>query len=267
MISQKRSAIPFLAKWVARLLVSLLMIPTSPTLADKTTQLASYQQRGVVRSRAVATLMADLTAQVAYLPFQAGDSFRAGDVLLRFDCRHIEIAIAGAKAELAAREVTYRANLKLKQHDAVGNNDLLISKAQADKARAELAALQLRLQKCTIIAPFDGRVAERLIEEHETPAANSPLLKILKDSELEIDVILPSKALAWLRKGMRFQFHVDETGERLDAELIRIGAAVDPVSQTIKVSGRFLTPSKRVLHGMSGTAIWQLQTSPQNQGF
>jgi membrane fusion protein, multidrug efflux system len=40
----------------------------------------------------------------------------------------------------------------------------------------------------------------------------------------------------------------------VDAEVTRIGAAVDPISQTIKLAGMFKRHEFSILPGMSGTA-------------
>ena len=50
------------------------------------------------------------------------------------------------------------------------------------------------------------------------------------------------------------QIFIDETQEVYLAEVVEIGARVDPVSQTIRVFGQFKEQPKQVLAGMSGSA-------------
>ena len=95
---------------------------------------------------------------------------------------------------------------------------------------------------------------EKAVSAHETPATNAPLLRIVRDQALELQFVVPSRWLRWLRPGLEFTFAVDETGKSYAAELYRIGAAVDPASQTIRLRATFKRQSAELLSGMSGTA-------------
>ncbi len=214
--------------------------------------------RGVIQAVDEAVLSSELTAKVIELPFREGQSFKKGETIIGFDCARYNSELDGAKAEYRSASLTVKNNLKLKKYGAVGKYDLDLSRAKADQARAQVAALTVVNTQCNIKAPFSGRVVETLIKAHEIPASNQPLVKIINDSELEIALIVPSNWLGSLKPGSRFTFVVDETGERHGVEVARIGAAVDPVSQTVKVIGRFDNSDASVLAGMSGTAEFDM---------
>ena len=59
---------------------------------------------------------------------------------------------------------------------------------------------------------------------------------------------------------MEFTFQLDETGEKVRASVGRIGASVDPVSQSVRLAGEFVSRPPDVLSGMSGTAIFEPPT-------
>ena len=77
---------------------------------------------------------------------------------------------------------------------------------------------------------------------------------VLDDSSLEIELVLPSSTLSWLKRKSAFTFTVDETHREYPAKVKEIGANVDPASQTVKVVGSFGSLPADVLAGMSGTA-------------
>jgi hypothetical protein len=79
-------------------------------------------------------------------------------------------------------------------------------------------------------------------------------MSILNDKTFEIELILPSTSLRWVTKKSPFKFFIDETQELYLAEVVEIGARVDPVSQTIRVFGKFKEQPKQILSGMSGSA-------------
>lgn len=115
----------------------------------------------------------------------------------------------------------------------------------------------IRVGQCKIKAPYGGRVIEVAVNEHETVPSDKEILSILNDSNLEIELIVPSNWLNWLSIGEAFSFAIDETGKTIDATVSKLGAVVDPVSQTIKLTGKFEGNLDGVLSGMSGTALFK----------
>lgn len=210
--------------------------------------------RGIVRPLHQASIATDLAARIARINFREAQSFHKGDVLVSFDCERLQAEHAAVEAVHREMKVMLESNVFLDKKGAVGKLDVEVSRARLDKARAEADALAARLKQCEIVAPFDGRVTELAVNEHEIPAAGKPLISIVEGNAFEIDLIVPS---AWLRRlgpGAPFAFSIDETGSTYDAHLLRIGAAVDPVSQTVKVIAAFDTHDERILAGMSGSA-------------
>ena len=195
--------------------------------------------RGVVRSLSEATITTDLNAPIARVYFKKGESFKKRDVLIEFDCRRYREELAAAEADARAELSNSKAQALMANSHAAGRNEAEIAQAKFDKAEANVRALTVRMEQCVIRAPFDGRVREKLANDFETPQPNTPLVKIIDDRSLEIDLLLlPSKSLSWLKPGAEFEFLIDETGETHAAEIAHFGAIVDPVSQTIEAIAR-----------------------------
>lgn len=212
--------------------------------------------RGVVKASAQATLASQVQGRISRLPFKEGQRFKKGALLVALDCAKYEAELDSAQAEHRAKKKTYENNLRLAQHQAVGTLEIDISQAEADKTLAAVKAAQVNVHGCTVLAPFPGRVVKTIVNEHENVFPNDQLISLLDDSVLEIELILPSKALAWLKVGSRFEYAVDETGLQYPAVVQDIGANVDPASQTVKVKGVFRSQPAKVLAGMSGTAAF-----------
>lgn len=212
--------------------------------------------RGVVKAVAEATISVDYAARIKKMPKREGQSFMAGDVLLVFDCKRYSAEVGAARATAHARELKMSNNRKLLQRGAIGANEVQISEAEFGQAQAEVAALQARTGSCDFKAPYDGLLVERLAHENESPAPNQPLIKIVDMTGLEVEAIVPSIWLRWMKPGQAFQFVIDETGASVAAEVERMGAVVDPVSQTIKAYGVLKQKNPSVLPGMSGTATF-----------
>lgn len=213
--------------------------------------------RGVIRALDEASLSTELAAQVAKIGFREGEAFKKGDLLLAFDCERYRAEQRSAEAVAHEMRLTVESNEELERLRAVGKHDVEIARARLDKANSESHALEARLKQCEVVAPFSGRVAELDINRFEWPQPGKSFMKITSDARLEIEIIMPSRWLNWLRDGADFTFSVDETGRSYQAKVVRIGAAVDAVSQMVKVFATFERPDSEILPGMSGAAHFQ----------
>lgn len=240
-----------------------LFLPLAATLGAASVQAETASARreppvrGIVRPVDQATLSSELGARVVELPLKEGEAFRRGDLLVAFDCRRQQAEHQAAEAAHREARIAYESQVYLQRNQAGSRFDIDVARARADKTRAEAEALKVRLDQCTVVAPFRGRIAELGIHRHETPQASRPFMTILDDSTLEIELIVPSAWLRWLAVGAAFTFRVDETGATYSSHVIRVGAMVDPVSQTVKLVGRLDNPDDKVLAGMSGTAAFE----------
>lgn len=223
-------------------------VPTGATLEKR-------EIRAQLLPRRYTTIAAEIGAKVRQLPVPEGARFRAGETLLGFDCSLQQAQLNKAKAAQTAAEQTWNANKRLNELHSVGKVELDVSAAEVAKAKAEVASNAAVISKCSIAAPFAGRVAEQKVREQQYVQPGQALLEILDDSVLELEFIAPSKWMAWLKAGYVFQVKIDETGKSYPAKIQRIGARVDPVSQSIKLSAAIDGKFPELVAGMSGQVL------------
>ena len=200
------------------------------------------------------TLAAEIGARISKLPVPEGGRFKSGDVLAAFDCLVPAAQMRKAEAALAGSEKTLQANLRLKEYNSVGQLELDVSRSEHEKNVADVAQMAAILSKCNVLAPFSGRIAEQKVREQQYVQPGQALLDVLDDSELELEFIVPSRWLQWVKPGYGFRVRIDETGRSYPARVQRVGARVDPVSQSIKVTATFDGRFSELLAGMSGRA-------------
>lgn len=214
--------------------------------------------RGVVRAVREATLSSAMVAQITEMNFSEGAAFKKGDLLVAFNCDRAQADLRAAQAGLQVEQKTVETNQELENFNSVGKFDVLIAQSKRNKAKAEVDALNAQIKQCKIYAPFNGRVIERMKHVHESVAVSEALLRIVDTSALELDLIVPSKWLQWLKPGSPFSFSVDETGKTSDAVVDRLLPEVDPVSKTLKLIGRFKSSDNgQTIPGMSGSASFK----------
>ena len=226
----------------------------SPARADDITAAvpAADHIRGLVVPLHHARLSSGLQANIVRIGPETGESFKAGDVLVRFDCIAFEADREKARAEVDAA----RASLAVKRELASSGNasklQAVLAEAELKKASAAVDIASKQVANCQINAPYDGRVVERIANAHETAGYRDPLMEIVGVDALELRVFVPSRILRDVGQGSALEFTADETGERLRAEVIVLGARIDNVSQLIELRAKFLTGTLRLIPGMSG---------------
>jgi RND family efflux transporter MFP subunit len=209
-----------------------------------------------VRSLAEASISSELAARIDAIPFREGQGVKRGETLVEFDCTRLSAEVAALGAEEAAARASHDGNREMERLRAIGARDLAISSARLDRAVAEHAAGRSKMTTCKIAAPFDAMVVEKLANQHEITSPSAPLLRIIDVRSLEIELIAPSRWLGWIAEGARFSFQLDETGQSRPARVVRLGGAVDPLSQTIKLFAAFDEITPDTWPGMSGVALF-----------
>ncbi|MEZ5925846.1 MAG: efflux RND transporter periplasmic adaptor subunit [Hyphomicrobiaceae bacterium] len=239
---------------LAPVCLALLVSVCSAVDVTASDSAASAMVRGVVRPEARTTVSSELVARIMTMPFKTGQPFKAGDTLVTFDCRRYDADLRAAEAEVKTQAILVETSRQLLLHKAAGTSELALAEAKHAQAVATADSLRIRTSQCLIRAPYDGRVVERTADIFEMPQSNAPLLTIIKEGQLEVDLIIPSSWSVWLRPGYEFDFRIEETGTTHKARLLNLGAVVDPISQTMKVTSVLVDPSPLVRPGMSGAA-------------
>ena len=208
--------------------------------------------RAQLMPRRYTTIAAEIGAKISRLPVAEGSAFKAGQLLIAFDCSLQKAQLQKAQAELQGAEQTQQTNQRLSELNSIGKLDLDLSRSALGKARAEVGANQAVLAKCAISAPFAGRIAEQKVREQQFVQPGQALLDIIDDSVLELEFLVPSRWLSWLHVGGSFQVQIDETRKSYPAKFTRIGARIDPVSQSVKVAAAIDGRFPELIAGMSG---------------
>lgn len=146
---------------------ALLLTIAPPALADEMREPA----RGVVRAQRTAALSTDLNALIASLPLREGEAFRAGELLVGFDCAELMAEVEASAAITRAEELRLINNQRLARLNAMGEFEVQMQAARVEQVRAEHRVLTTRLNRCEITAPFDGRNLGALRQSVRIPGA------------------------------------------------------------------------------------------------
>ncbi|WP_066467704.1 efflux RND transporter periplasmic adaptor subunit [Bosea sp. WAO] len=241
-------AVRFPANVVAAALLSGLT-PVLPAAAE-----SAVEVRVQITPRHATILSSEIAGKISELPFREGEAFEKGQEIASLDCDSYRARLQLADAKVSGAERKLEAIRLLDQRKAVGRIDVDLAGSEFDAAKAEQQMAAKDVSRCTVHAPFSGRIAELRVKRYQYVASGEPLADILNERELEIELLVPSRWISWLTVGTTFTTRIEELQRDYPAEVTRIVPRIDPVSQTVKLYGRIAGDRPELVAGMSGAA-------------
>ena len=210
------------------------------------------EARALVVATEKVAISSEIAARVEKINFLMGESFDKGDVLITFDCKLYKAQLEVIKADHKSAKIQLKNDKELLDMRSIGELQYQLSESALRKAEAELSIAKLNVERCNIVAPYDGKVMDVYTNVFTSIEQRQSLMDIVGDGLLEAEIVAPSNWLKWLKKGHPVKIIIDETGEILDAKIISLGAAVDAASQTIELKAQFNNKYESLIPGMSG---------------
>lgn len=200
------------------------------------------------------TISSTMAARIITFNGTLGQSFRAGDTLVVFDCEEALARVEMSKAELAGAIDQHEAKVKMQGLEQASDVEVALAASAANKAKAQLSLNRAQVSQCRIYAPWSGRVAKVIAKNHMTVTPGQPLMELVNSGPLKLKLNAPSKLISRLKTGTKFNVVIDETGNQYQATVSAVNSRVDPVSQTVEIEARMVKSYSELLSGMSGVA-------------
>ncbi|MBF0178504.1 MAG: efflux RND transporter periplasmic adaptor subunit [Magnetococcales bacterium] len=208
--------------------------------------------RAELVARHFTTLSSEMAARILRIPFREGDAFAKGDLLVSLNCEILQARLNRAKAALQAESAKAKVQERLDNLNVTSRMEMVVAKAEEEKAQAEVAIIRAEIGGCQVLAPFAGRVVTLNAREHQYVKPGEALLEIHDPRTLELLFNIPSRWLQRLAARERFLVRIDETGKSYPAAIRAIGARIDAVGQQVKINGEILGVFPELTPGMSG---------------
>jgi RND family efflux transporter MFP subunit len=207
-------------------------------------------------------LFAEVNSPVIKITKRMGDSFKEGEVLINLEDVVFKSNYEKAKALLAKHQAAVLAKKQLYEDKIASLFELREAEADVATSKADVSLAKKNLRSSVIRAPFDGKVVELAVEEHELPRPGKELIELVDDHILLARFLVPSSELGKISIDQPVYITLNTNNENIVAKIARIGAVIDPSSSLIKVESEIDNRDGRLKSGMTGTAYF---TSPEER--
>lgn len=174
------------------------------------------RSQGTIQPTLSSTLVAEVTGTVTKLSegFVVGGNFSKGDVLLQLDERDYTIALTQAEANLAQasaalQEESARGKLAKEEWESLRRGkkassftlrlpQLAAARANRDAARAQVERAKLDLERTRFIAPYDGQILEKSVDQGQFVSRGARLGLIYSSESVDVRLPLSNRQLTFL---------------------------------------------------------------------
>jgi RND family efflux transporter MFP subunit len=188
-----------------------------------------------ILARQRATLASRMSATVLELPFDEGESVRAGQLVARLADDALRSGLAAAEAGLVAARADRERMERLLERDAATPRETEAVRARAAAAEAEVEAARDALRYASLRAPFAGALARRLVREGDIVSPGQALVEIEGGSGFELRASIDARGAAALTPGTKLAVHVDGIGDPVNATVRAVTPAGDPGTHRFEV--------------------------------
>lgn len=270
---------------------------------SKLVNYASLEATVSATGRVVSQQSIDVIAEVqgkilkGDIDLKKGTDFHSGDVLVRIYNRDAAFSLRARKSAYLNALANILPDLKIDYEEAypvwvdfferleiegeleelppIHSNQLKIFLSSRN-VLSEYYAIksdEVRLSKYTIRAPYNGAIQDVLLEVGSVANPGSRIARIIKTSQLEVEVPVESTSAVWLRRGDRAVLHT-ETDELTGKAIVkRISSFIDPETQSINVYLEVTEEAEPIYAGeylraeFSGMVVDNAMEIPRNAVF
>lgn len=205
----------------------------------------------------IVSVKAQVPGTVEGIRVDRGVAVRRGQVLARLRAEGIRGQAEGARAAVAAAEAglaVARQRLEsaktLREAGAMSQIDFQAAQAGYEAAAAQLAAARAQAAgaaeqagHATLVAPIDGVIGQRNVEEGEAVSPGQELFTVVRSDWLELSGQVPVDEAARVRRGQPVVFTLDAyPGREFRGEVNRIEPMADPQTRQVGIYVRLKNP-------------------------
>lgn len=192
---------------------------------------------GVVRANKDVQVSAEESGPIREIFVDKGEHVREGEALFQIDRAILQAQVDQARAQADLAVQTWERRKRLWEEDRVGSEiAYLQAKFGAEQASANLTALEERLARTTIRAPFDGVLEDRMVEVGSMVAPGQVVARVVDLDPVKIVAGVPERYAGDVKGDAQARVTFDLfPGEEFTIPISYVGATVSPQNRTFLV--------------------------------
>jgi membrane fusion protein (multidrug efflux system) len=206
---------------------------------------------GTLAANESVVIAPEIAGRVVRLGFKEGDGVREGQVLVELDAAILRTELDQAQAEVNLARDTFERARQLAQRGTGTQVALEQATAQLAASEARVATARARLEKATIVAPFEGVVGLRSVGVGDYVAIGQDLITLTDIDPIKVDFRVPETFLGRVRDGQPVHVAVDAIpGRTFEGRIYAIDPVVDVNGRAIRLRAQIANPDLALKPGL-----------------
>lgn len=189
--------------------------------------------------------------RIAQIHFAEGQLVKRGVKLVSLDASETEAQLAAISAEAKLNRSRLKRAEEMKEKSFISAEALDVARETLNQSVARRAEVKARLEKMTILAPFDGVAGLRQVSPGAYVKAGQDIARLEGIGTLKLDFRVPELYLGRIRPDQQVQVRVDAfLAETFSGAIYAIEPSVDEQSRTVLLRAHVPNPDVRLKPGM-----------------
>ncbi|TXL69467.1 efflux RND transporter periplasmic adaptor subunit [Vineibacter terrae] len=191
---------------------------------------------GTFRSNEAVMVRPELASRVIAFNFTEGQKVAKGQVLVKLDASLDEALLAQAEAALVLSKANYDRAMSLLARQAGTEKAVDEARAALRRDEALVALGRSRVEKYTLVAPFDGVIGLRRVSIGSYLQTGADIVNLEQIDPLKVDFRVPEIFLAAIQVGQTVTLTVDAfAGREFPGQVYAIDPLVDEAGRSIVI--------------------------------
>ncbi len=188
--------------------------------------------------------------RIAQIHFDEGQLVKKGTKLVSLDASETEAQLAAARAEATLNRNRLKRAEELKEKNFISAEALDVARETLNQSVARQEEVKSRLEKMTILAPFEGVAGLRQVSPGAYVKAGQDIARLEGIGTLKLDFRVPELYLGRIRSNQQVQVRVDAfLGETFHGAIYAIEPSVDEQTRTVLLRALVPNPDVRLKPG------------------
>jgi membrane fusion protein, multidrug efflux system len=206
-------------------------------------------------------IVSELPRKIIRVNVKDGASVSSGQLLFEMDNADLLAQLEKLHQQEKLAKLNEERLRDLIQHEAVIQQDYDQAFTNLKVLEAQVAELQVTLNKTRIRAPFSGQLGILHVYPGAVVSANTVLTHIQDNSQVKLDFHVPEKYTQTITTGSLQKFTVASDSRQYTAKVIAREAGVDQSTRTLLVRAVSQNPGRVLLAGQSARMQLSLHSS------
>lgn len=184
---------------------------------------------------------------------EVGTRVKSGQALCDIESDRYRAQLDAARAGMEAAKASMEVTRKNVEAGSLGKAALDLALSQFHGAESQFLGARKQFEDSRCEAPFAGVVASRMVNRFQAIGPGTPMLRVVRDDQLEATFAVPEAQAGVLKKGLKAEFFLLESPERVHpGKVATVDLAADGRNRSI--TARVLVPNRgaSLRPGMAG---------------